>query len=736
MKKYARPTLHASLLTSLLIALLTACGGNTNTPQATRPQLPPAIPHQSPPIIFKGLRNDYSITRSATGFKVSDKSGVSTELASTAQIQFNDMRINLQIGDKAKSIAPVDLRALIDLYIAFFNRLPDADGLEYWIEQFKAGMSIDQISQNFYAAALLYSAQTGYDAKMTDEDFVRLIYKNVLGRSGAKAPPDADVNYWANELKNGRSKGNLISTMLVSARSFTGDAEWGWVPTLLDNKVAVGTYFAVQQGINYNTPEESISKTIAIVANITPASMLAARNIIAITDNSFNLRSEQVPTLNFKLISTSLTPQALFADEVANKEVVVEVKADGIDLDIVARTSFGPPGITYNKSVNLKDDGIAPDQTAADGIYSGSIKLGANPTKLQYYEHALDFIQVRIDTKDMAGKDYPVTSANQLDIGIIDRSRATAIQKIANDVYAAPYAVNVISKEFFVPEFKGAVLSKKIYQYFPDTFDVMFTSGMGTTMHQWWPSMYAVRNDVEGINIGSFDMSDTYGSNHKLRTMIHGGYNGNGTFFLHEFMHTFGFFLNKPELLLAGSGPYDCRCHPGGPSTLLGQLSAGNSLREDSDGNFTVDYRSDAGMPFGNVFADIELYLAGYKSASEIQPERFVMDHSINTDMGAKIARDKTKLVTGADIVTVYGERKPSVQNSQKEYRTLFVVASPRALTAAEMAYANHVGWFYEQKIEGQDRLSDTDNRMHTPPTFWAATKHLGTMVTKVPAVK
>ncbi|MBI3714118.1 MAG: DUF4214 domain-containing protein [Burkholderiales bacterium] len=278
------------ILTLTLIASLTACGDNANnTSQTTPPHAPPALIHLSPPVVFKGVRNDYTITRDTSGFKVTDKNGVSTTVASTGQIQFDNMRINLQIGDKANSIAPVDLRALIDLYIAFFNRLPDADGLEYWIDKFKAGMSIDQISQNFYAAALLYSAQTGYDATMTDADFVRVIYKNVLGRSGAKAPPDADVTYWANELKNGRSKGNLISTMLVSARSFTGNAEWGWVPQLLDNKVAVGTFFAVQQGINYNTPEESITKTMAIVAAITPATTSTAKDLIGVKDTQFNL---------------------------------------------------------------------------------------------------------------------------------------------------------------------------------------------------------------------------------------------------------------------------------------------------------------------------------------------------------------------------------------------------------------------------------------------------------------
>jgi hypothetical protein len=76
--------------------------------------------------------------------------------------------------------------------------------------------------------------------------------------------------------------------MLVSARSSTGDPEWGRVPTLLDNKVAVGTYFAVQQGINYNTPEESISKTIAIAAHITSTDISLAGNMINVWDRSLH----------------------------------------------------------------------------------------------------------------------------------------------------------------------------------------------------------------------------------------------------------------------------------------------------------------------------------------------------------------------------------------------------------------------------------------------------------------
>jgi hypothetical protein len=44
-----------------------------------------------------------------------------------------------------------------------------------------------------------------------------------------------------------------VSTILSSAHTYKGDATWGWVPDLLDNKISVANQFAVTWGLNYNT---------------------------------------------------------------------------------------------------------------------------------------------------------------------------------------------------------------------------------------------------------------------------------------------------------------------------------------------------------------------------------------------------------------------------------------------------------------------------------------------------
>jgi len=58
---------------------------------------------------------------------------------------------------------------------------------------------------------------------------------------------------------------------------------------LLDNKLSVACYFAVQQGLNYNTPQQSITGGMAIAAQVTPESPAQALQVIGFTDAGFDL---------------------------------------------------------------------------------------------------------------------------------------------------------------------------------------------------------------------------------------------------------------------------------------------------------------------------------------------------------------------------------------------------------------------------------------------------------------
>jgi hypothetical protein len=230
---------------------------------------------------------------SATQFSLNQLSSGTTLIATQAltnwgvrgveNIQFQDFTVNLAIHANASSITKAALSAIEDLYVAYFNRIPEADGLNYWITQYKGGMSLNGIADSFYSAAIAFSSLTGYSDKMTPEAFINIIYQNALGRK--EGADTAGLDYWTTQLKTGKdTPGTLVNTILNSAHDYKGDKTWGWVADLLDNKIAVANKFAVEWGLGYSSPEASIVNGMAIAKQITATDMTIALSLIGITE--------------------------------------------------------------------------------------------------------------------------------------------------------------------------------------------------------------------------------------------------------------------------------------------------------------------------------------------------------------------------------------------------------------------------------------------------------------------
>lgn len=232
----------------------------------------------------------YAVTKTGPSYAIRDTVGTegTDTITNVERINFSDKTINLTVQERADSISVENLNLLKELYIAFFNRIPDADGLEYWIGQIESGQSINQIAEAFYNAGVQYSDLTGFSSTMSDADFVNVIYKNVLGRTdGADTE---GLAYWSGALANGsETRGSLVSSILGSAHTFKGDATWGWVADLLDNKIAVAELFAIDLGLNYNNPSDSIEQGMAIAAAVTPTSIDAAIDLIGVSFDQINL---------------------------------------------------------------------------------------------------------------------------------------------------------------------------------------------------------------------------------------------------------------------------------------------------------------------------------------------------------------------------------------------------------------------------------------------------------------
>ena len=238
---------------------------------------------------YSGSLNQYTITNNggviAVADNISGPDGTDT-LTNIQHIQFTDYSINTTMKAEAAKLPTATVNSLTELYVAYFARTPDATGLSYWIDKAAAGESLTAISKEFYNAGVQFSALTGYSATMSNSDFIKIVYANVLDRTGATAPPAADIAYWDNQIQTGATtKEGLIQRMLSDAHSFANDATWGWVPQLLNNKIAVGYQAAVTDGLDYSSPTDAITKGMAIAQAVTPTDTSVAVGLIGVGAN-------------------------------------------------------------------------------------------------------------------------------------------------------------------------------------------------------------------------------------------------------------------------------------------------------------------------------------------------------------------------------------------------------------------------------------------------------------------
>jgi len=127
------------------------------------------------------------------------------------------------------------------LYIATFNRAPDAAGLTYWAGKITTdGWNIETVAASMFDQI---ETQTKYPSTLNTNDFIDAVYLNILNR----AADTAGKSYWSDELTSGNvTKNNFIIAMINGAESGGSEND----KALLENKRAVGIHFAVDQVID------------------------------------------------------------------------------------------------------------------------------------------------------------------------------------------------------------------------------------------------------------------------------------------------------------------------------------------------------------------------------------------------------------------------------------------------------------------------------------------------------
>lgn len=115
------------------------------------------------------------------------------------------------------------------LYVAFFNRKPDASGLEFWSKKFGEGTGVEEAADRFADSEeaqarfeFLSEHLNGDDDNFSEEeagDAIDQIYQNLFGRD----PDDAGREFWINELQSGTPVGQIVVQVLFGAQNEDAD---------------------------------------------------------------------------------------------------------------------------------------------------------------------------------------------------------------------------------------------------------------------------------------------------------------------------------------------------------------------------------------------------------------------------------------------------------------------------------------------------------------------------------
>ncbi|PRY73910.1 CAP domain-containing protein [Marivita geojedonensis] len=228
--------------------------------------------------VYSGERSSYTVQISSTGVVITDRrpsqDGTDT-LIDIENLRFADGDFDLGIRSGAAGLSTEDFAAIVELYIAYFNRAPAAQGLLYWATRLEDGMTLPEIAESFFGqpeTQRTYASYLNSDGSLQDtEAFVSAVFNNVLGR-------DPSGPYWVNELNNNPeiTPAIFILSVLNGARAASGGA--GDVAYLQD-KTDIGVYFSAIKGLSdfsdtisvmelYNGTRSSVSNAVSVIDEI------------------------------------------------------------------------------------------------------------------------------------------------------------------------------------------------------------------------------------------------------------------------------------------------------------------------------------------------------------------------------------------------------------------------------------------------------------------------------------
>ena len=160
------------------------------------------------------------------------------------------------------------------MYVGYFGRAPDPDGLAHYKTKLKAGETIEQFAAEFANSVeakakypYLFLSEIGLATDSYLTGFVNSIYQNLFGRDAEKAGSD----HWKAQLESG---GSTVAAFIMNIANGAQDGAENKDKTTLNNKVAAAKDFTTQiietAGIEWN--DQINEASVGIIANVDASS--------------------------------------------------------------------------------------------------------------------------------------------------------------------------------------------------------------------------------------------------------------------------------------------------------------------------------------------------------------------------------------------------------------------------------------------------------------------------------
>jgi hypothetical protein len=155
---------------------------------------------------------DWSVVNSGGKLIITSAAGAvnGAELQNVEFVQFGEAALGKQF-----SVVVLNNEAdanVARLYQTVFDRSADQSGVQYWLDAYSDGMSLNAITEAFLA-----SPESNLVVAQTNAEFINQIYDNAFGR----LPDEVGFGYWLGALDYGLSRSSFVDIIATSDEAKT-----------------------------------------------------------------------------------------------------------------------------------------------------------------------------------------------------------------------------------------------------------------------------------------------------------------------------------------------------------------------------------------------------------------------------------------------------------------------------------------------------------------------------------